>query len=188
MVFPDKKYDVIYADPPWNYNDNGCNGAAQTHYSTMSLKDICQLPVQDISANDCVLFIWATYPMLESAFDVIKAWGFRYKTIGFQWIKTTRGLGKYFFGTGHWTSANTEPCLISIKGNPKPIKHNISQIIESPVTEHSQKPLEVKDKIKELMGKDKHYIESFARTQTQGWDSWGNEVTKFNSKNIFLNE
>jgi N6-adenosine-specific RNA methylase IME4 len=107
----DKKYSIIYADPPWSYRDKGCNGAADPHYGTMKLKDICALPVSKIAEKDSVLFLWATYPMLKEALQVIEAWGFTYRTVGFQWIKQNRNGKGYFFGLGRWTRGNTEPCF-----------------------------------------------------------------------------
>lgn len=88
-----KKYNIIYADPPWHYNDKGCNGNAQTHYNTMKLSEICDLPVNDIANKDCVLFLWSTYPMLRNAMQVIDSWGFKYKTLGFQWVKRNHKSG-----------------------------------------------------------------------------------------------
>lgn len=101
IPFPAKKYGIIYADPPWSYNDKGCSGACEKHYRTMKLSDICALPVADIAADDCTLFLWATYPMLPEALKVIEAWGFRYKGIAFQWVKQNRSGSGYFFGLGH---------------------------------------------------------------------------------------
>lgn len=170
----DKKYKIIYADPPWRYNDKGINGACENHYSTMNLDDICKLPINDIADNDCVLFLWATYPMLPDALKLIEAWGFKYKTIGFQWIKLNRSGKGFFFGLGRWTRGNTEPCLIAIKGKPKRISGSVSQIIQYPIAEHSKKPGIVRKKIVELMG-DMPRIELFARQTPRGWDYWGNE-------------
>lgn len=99
-ALPNKKYNIIYADPPWSYKDKGCNGNAAQQYPLMTDADICALPVKDIAATDCVLFMWATYPKLPTALDVIKAWGFSYKTIGFQWIKQNRSGNGTFFGLG----------------------------------------------------------------------------------------
>lgn len=177
ILHTDRKYNIIYADPPWQYNDKGCNGNAEKHYSTMKLADICELPVKDLAAEDCVLFLWATYPMLENALKVIKSWGFRYRTLGFQWVKTNRSSGGYFFGTGRWTRGNTEACLLAIKGKPHKFKQDngISQIIEAPVGRHSSKPLVVRDKITDLLG-ELPRIELFAREQADGWDCWGDEV------------
>lgn len=173
----EKKYNIIYADPPWQYKDNNCSGAAQKHYNTMKLPEICDLPINNIADKNCVLFLWATYPMLESAFHVIESWGFKYKTIGFQWIKRNSKTGGYFFGLGRYTRGNTEACLLAIKGKPSKFKisNGISQIIDYPVGKHSSKPPIVRDKIIELFG-DLPRIELFAREQVEGWDCWGNEV------------
>jgi len=170
-----KKYQIIYADPPWNYADQGCQGTMANHYKGMNLQDICDLPVKDISDKNCVLFLWTTYPMLQEALKVIKAWGFEYKSIAFQWIKINkRGIGK-FYGLGRWTRGNTEPCLIATKGKPKRISASVFQIIEQPLREHSRKPDEARQKIIQLVG-ELPRIELFARQKTEGWDVWGNEV------------
>lgn len=179
IPFPNKKYSVIYADPPWSYKDKGCSGNADIHYNTMPIKDICGLPVKEISADDCVLFLWATYPMLREALQVITSWGFVYKTIGFQWIKLNRTGKGYFFGLGRWTRGNSECCLIATKGKPHRKNNSVGQLIFEPLRKHSQKPDIVRDKIRDLMGANQTYIELFARTQTPGWDVWGNEITKF---------
>lgn len=106
---------------------------------------------------------------------MIKAWGFTYKSIGFQWIKLNRSGKGYFFGLGRWTRGNTEPCLIATKGKPKRISAGVSQLIFSPIRNHSQKPEEVREKIVELMG-DLPRVELFARERADGWDAWGNEA------------
>lgn len=179
IPFPDKKYNIIYADPPWSYSDKGCNGNADSHYQTMKIDDICKLPVNTsgggIAADDCVLFLWTTYPMMKEALRLIEAWGFTYKSIAFQWVKQNRSGKGYFFGLGRWTRGNTEPCLIAVKGKPKRISASVSQLVFSPLRRHSEKPDEVRDRIVELMG-DLPRIELFARNTAPGWDSWGNEV------------
>lgn len=179
IPFQNKKYSVIYADPPWRYNDKGCKGNAEDHYQTMRIEDICSMPVQDIAADNCVLFLWATYPMIKEALRVIEAWGFKYKSIGFQWIKQNRSGNGYFLGLGNWTMGNTEPCLIAVKGKPKRVSNGVSQLIFAPLREHSRKPDIVRDKIRELMGVEQSYIELFARSTTPGWDVWGNETNKY---------
>lgn len=179
IPFPDGKYSVIYADPPWRYQDKKCNGNAADHYPTMSIEDICNLPVKDIAADDCVLFLWTTYPMLKEAMKVIEAWGFKYKSIGFQWVKLNRSGKGYFFGLGRWTRGNTEPCLIAVKGKPHRESNSVSQLIFAPLREHSQKPDTTREKIVELMGESHSFIELFARNSTPGWDVWGNEVAKY---------
>ena len=174
----DKKYNIIYADPPWRYQDRKCNGACEFHYNTMKIDEICKLPIQKITEKDAVLFLWCTYPMLQEAFQLINAWGFRYKTIGFQWVKQNKSGNGFFFGLGRWTRGNTECCLIATKGKPKRINNSVSQLIVSPIQAHSQKPSETRDRIVQLLG-DLPRIELFARQTADGWDCWGNETDKF---------
>lgn len=167
-------YQIIYADPPWKYGDSHTLGGAGKKYDLMSMEELYDLPIQKLCAENCVLFLWVTYPFLQEGLDLIKAWGFTYKTIGFQWIKTTKN-GKLFWGCGNWTRANSEPCLIGVKGKPKALMHNIHQVIMEPITKHSEKPAIVRDKIVQLCG-DVPRIELFARKPSRGWDVWGNEV------------
>ena len=176
IPFPQKEYKVIYADPPWRYADKGCNGNAADHYPTMTFSEMRRLPVGDIAAKDCVLFMWATYPMMREALFLIDAWGFTYKSIAFQWVKQNRSGNGFFFGLGRWTRGNTEPCLIATKGKPQRVSNAVSQLVVSPLREHSRKPDEVRDRIVELMGGDMPRIELFARETAPGWDCWGNEV------------
>ena len=186
----DKKYKIVYADPPWSYADSGCNGACEKHYSTMGANDIAALPVKNISADDAVLFLWATYPKIEEALQLIKAWGFKYKSIAFQWVKLNRSIQinnlqittiqeifkkSCFFGLGRWTRGNSECCLIAVKGKPHRISASVGQLIFAPLTRHSAKPPETRDKIVELMGGGAR-IELFARGTAEGWDCWGNEI------------
>ena len=152
IPFPQREYNVIYADPPWRYADKGCNGNAADHYPTMSFSEMRRLPVSSIAAKDCVLFMWATYPMMREALFLIDAWGFTYKSIAFQWVKQNRSGNGYFFGLGRWTRGNTEPCLIATKGKPQRVSNAVSQLVVSPLREHSRKPAEVRDRIVELMG------------------------------------
>lgn len=171
----DKKYQIIYADPPWRYKDKKCNGACEWHYGTMKITDICDLPVKSIADKDCVLFLWTTYPMLREAMELIEAWGFTYKTIGFQWVKQNKTGKGFFFGLGRWTRGNTEPCLIAVKGKPKRISASVGQLIFAPVGKHSAKPPIVRKKIVELMG-GLTRIELFARQTAKGWDCWGDQA------------
>lgn len=115
--------------------------------------------------------------MLKEALELIEAWGFKYKSIAFQWIKLNKSGNGKFFGLGRWTRGNTEPCLLAVKGKPKRKCNSVSQIIEEPIRRHSQKPSITRDKIKELLGKEEvKGIELFARETAKGWDCWGNEV------------
>lgn len=171
------KYNIIYADPPWQYKawvDKG-EGIASRHYDTMGSDDIKKLSVDNLAANDCALFMWATYPCLPEALDVIKAWGFTYKTVAFTWVKRNKKNGNFFFGLGHWTRANAEICLLATKGKPKRISNKVFQIVDTPLQEHSKKPDVVRERIVELMG-DLPRIELFARQRVSGWDAWGDEV------------
>jgi len=176
MRFPTKKYSIIYADPPWRYNDKNCNGACEPHYNTMSIEEICKLPVYKIARKDAVLFLWTTYPMIRESMSVIHSWGFTYKSIGFQWIKKNKSGNGFFYGLGRWTRGNTEPCLIATTGKPKRVNKSVSQLILSPIRGHSQKPDVVRHKIIKLMG-DLPRIELFARQRFDGWDAWGNELS-----------
>lgn len=185
---PVKKYDVIYADPPWRYQDKKCNGACALHYDTMKIQDIKDLPVKELAAKDCVIFMWITYPMLKEGIELMEAWGFKYKTIGFQWIKLNKKNGQKFFGLGRWTRGNTEACFIGVRGKPSRKSNKVSQIIEEVTGPHSQKPEVVRDKIRELMGAELNYIELFARQHFEGWDCWGNEVGKLDDGQLTLFE
>lgn len=171
-----KKYSVIYADPPWRYHCGGLTRGPERHYPTMKIEDIRALPVADLAADDCALFLWATLPQLKEALSVIEAWGFKYKTTAFVWIKLNRKDSGIFWGLGYWTRSNAEICLLALKGKPKRIATNIHQVIISHVEEHSKKPDEARRRIVALMG-DVPRIELFARQAPPGWDVWGNEVT-----------
>jgi len=172
-----KKYKIILADPPWqfkNYNDDKSKHWAGDHYGLMTTEDICKMPIKDIADDDCILFIWGTFPKLPDCLEVIKSWGFTYKTLGFIWYKTTKD-NDFVMGMGYWTRSNTEYCLLATKGNPKRINASISQIIKSPRLKHSEKPPIIRQKIIELMG-DLSRVELFARQRFEGWDIFGNEA------------
>lgn len=178
----EKRYEIIYADPPWKYKDSSCEGACEKHYSTMSVSEMCKLPINKIASKDCALFIWATYPKLPEVLKLIEMWGFSYKSIAFQWVKQNKSGNGFFFGLGRWTRGNTEPCLIATKGKPKRVSASVGQLVISPLTRHSAKPPEVREKIVNLMGDGPEKIELFARDHTVGWDCWGNEVTENKTK------
>lgn len=173
-----KKYQIIYADPPWQYkvySKKGDSRSAESYYSTMSIEDICKLPVKNISDDNCVLFMWMTFPTLKEGLKVINEWGFKYKTVAFVWIKQNKKTPLLFWGMGFWTRANAEICILATKGNPKRISAKVHQVIMTPVEEHSKKPNETRERIVELIG-DLNKIELFARQKVLGWDAWGNEV------------
>ena len=180
------KYNIIYADPPWDYGDkksyelkkNGSRSVygkrATGHYLTMKTEEICNLNISKLTDDNCVLFLWVTFPKIFEAEKIMKSWGFRYCTIGFNWIKTTKNK-KIFFGVGYYTKSNSEICLIGMKGQLKPISNSISSIVHYLKQEHSRKPAIIREKIVELFG-DLPRIELFARKKNYGWDSWGNEI------------
>jgi len=141
----------------------------------MSADEICSLPVDDIAAENSVLFLWTTFPNLQESFRVIEAWGYKYSTAAFVWVKRNKKAMSWFMGLGYWTRANAEICLLATKGKPKRISKSVRQVIDSPIEHHSKKPDETRERIVELMG-DLPRIELFARQKTDGWDVWGNEV------------
>lgn len=141
----------------------------------MGISELCALPVEAIADRDCALFLWATYPMLCEALQVMGAWGFAYKTLAFQWIKRNRSGNGWFFGLGRWTRGNSEPCLLGIRGKPSRASASVRQIVEAPIGRHSEKPPIVRESILELMGGGAA-IELFARQSAPGWDRWGEEA------------
>ncbi len=174
---PNKKYDIIYADPPWHYQtwSEGSKRNVTSKYKTMSMQDIWDLPINNIASDDCVLFMWVTYPKLIDCITTIQKWGFEYKTCGFSWVKKNKISDSWFWGMGYWTRANNEICLLATKGKPKRVSMGVHQIVDDRIRKHSQKPDCVRDRIVDLCG-DKPRIELFARNTTPGWDVWGNEV------------
>lgn len=173
----DKKYNIIYADPPWFYDfGKSSSRFVGDKYNLMKNAEIAKLPISKICDKNCVLLLWATFPRIQYALDIIKSWGFKYKTCAFCWVKKNKKQNTNFWGMGYYTRSNVEVCLIAVKGKPLERKtHNIHQIIEAPIQEHSKKPDETRDKIVQLFG-DLPRIELFARQQVKDWDYWGNEV------------
>lgn len=179
-----KKYNIIYADPPWDYGGRKLirifNGKDYTkdinqHYPTLKTKDICSLPVKDLVDENCVLFMWTTHPHLENAFKVLKSWGFSYSTVAFEWFKTTPKNNPVCF-MGSWvTGGAIELCLLAKKGKPKRISKIVKRLLIKQRGKHSEKPAEIRQRIVDLMG-DIPRIELFARQKTEGWDIWGNEL------------
>ncbi len=186
-----KKYQIIYADPPWRYNDKRVSITSDRPekyggitYQVMTPEELCELPIAGIADTNATLFMWVTMPLLEDCFAVMKAWGFRYATCGFAWIKINKNsLGGMFLterdmrsGLGSYTNSNVELCLIGVKGKCLPRQRkDIKQVILKPVERHSQKPAEAMNRIVELYG-NLPRIELFARRKVEGWDCWGNEV------------
>lgn len=181
-----KKYQIIYADPPWSYNDkmSGHSFSLDHEYETQDIEWIKKLPVGGVTDKNCVLFLWAVSPLLPEAFEVMKSWGFKYKTVAFVWSKRYKD-GSPVANLGRWTMGNVEMCLLGTKGSPKRIKENVRQLVEDYRAEHSRKPDSIRSHIVELMG-DLPRLELFARdngdknlfgeNRLDGWDVFGNEV------------
>jgi N6-adenosine-specific RNA methylase IME4 len=197
---PRAHYAAIYADPPWRFrtwnnatavkarsNTPECHGSytsSAVHYQTMPIEEIEALPIGEIAADDCALFIWMTWPLLLDALRVIHAWGFEYKTCAFSWTKAHGNQIEMFqdelnghMGLGYWTRANNEACLLATRGNPKRLNAAVRQAIIEPRRQHSRKPNCVYERIEQLVAGP--YLELFARTRREGWEAWGNELEKF---------
>tara|TARA_R100000687_G_scaffold66042_2_gene54765 strand:+ start:3026 stop:3556 length:531 start_codon:yes stop_codon:yes gene_type:complete len=151
----------------------------------MTLQQIRDLPVADLAADDCALFLWTTDPMLPQALDLLAKWGFNYKTIAFVWAKLNKNapstswtLEDFFTGMGYWSRANCELCLLGTKGKPQRKSASVRRLVIAPRREHSRKPDEVAERIVNLMGEVRR-VELFARTSRPGWATWGNEPEKF---------
>lgn len=171
-------FDLIMADPPWAFRTRSLKGegrSAQGHYACMSLPDIARLPVASLGAKDCLLWLWATNPMLPQAIDVLTCWGFQFKTAG-HWAKRTKH-GKLGFGTGYILRCAGEPFLIGTRGRPK-TSRNVRSLIEGLVREHSRKPEEAFAAAEKLMP-DAARLELFSRAPRAGWATWGDEADKF---------
>ena len=180
-----KKYNIILADPPWSYRDKASAGkrGACHKYKVQEQDWIKSLNISSLAAKDCTLFLWVTMPKLNEVFDVIKSWGFLYKTVAFTWVKRNKIKDSWFMGMGNWTRANAELCLLATMGKPKRINASVYSVLESKIEKHSKKPNVIKTRIVELMG-DLPRIELFAREKTSGWDCMGNEINGEDMKKI----
>ena len=182
------RFSAILADNAWEfttYSDKGAGRSPQAHYHTMTVDKMCDLPVEQVAADDCVLFLWAVDPRLPDAIRVGQAWGFEYKTVAFYRVKQVASRVQPTFlpvnhdfhwhmGTGYWTRANCEMCLLFTRGNPKRLSMNVRRLLVSPVQEHSRKPDEIHDRIEQLVAGP--YLELFGRREREGWTVLGNEI------------
>ena len=220
--FPEHSVNIIYADPPWKYQQTVKNGVLKRKdgtliYPSMSIKELKTLPVERICKEDAALFLWATMPLLQEALDVIKAWGFTYKTCFVNWVKTTKQGDRPAFGVGYYTRSNAELCLVAVKGKIASYKRLLpgeqergaskmssivhqedgscptnflalldqssTPVVMTPRREHSRKPACVRDMIVRLLG-DIPRVELFAREQTPGWQTLGNQTTHFEQEEL----
>lgn len=190
MPLPAGKFSVILADPPWSFrswSDKGKNrapdamvrqkGLAERHYATMGLGDIKALPVGDLAAGDCALFMWAVDCMLPEAIELGWHWGFTYKTVAFTWAKQCAVGAGWHIGLGYWTRCNPESCLLFTRGKPRRKSAAVRQLIVARRREHSRKPDEQYERIEALCSGP--YVELFSRTTRTGWASWGDQVAAF---------
>ena len=175
-----KRYEIIYADPPWDFGGAKLNAVTSgkeisDHYPTMPDEDILYLDVESITAKDCLLFMWVVHSKLPLAINCIKQWGFEYSTVAFEWLKrTSTGLPVCFMGK--WTCGGAiELCLLGRKGSIPRIAKDVRRLIDTPRRKHSQKPDETRDRIVDLVGNAPR-IELFSRNKIAGWDTWGNEL------------
>lgn len=179
LNLPNKKYSIIYVDPPWQFNNKKTGGSmksgADAQYPTMTIDDLKNMPVADLAADDALLVMWYVGSMPQEAIDLVSAWGFKLKNMnGFVWNKlTVRGLP--FFGMGFYTRAGSESAIIATKGKFKPADRGVRAVGAYPVGKHSEKPSEFRKRAVRLAG-DLPRIELFARQRVDGWDAWGNEV------------
>jgi N6-adenosine-specific RNA methylase IME4 len=185
------KFDVIYADPSWEfktYSQKGKGRSPENHYKCMTIEDIYNLPVGDIASENSVLFLWVTWPLLREGIRTMSEWGFDYKTVGFVWIKRNKvAQDTNFWGMGYWSRANSEVCILGTKGNPKRVNKGVHQVVETfdnfetevitaPVAQHSAKPIEVRERIGLLMGPGVSKIILYSRSEREGWMCLGNEI------------
>ena len=178
---PRGRYGVIYADPPWRfatYSAKGKGRSPEAHYPCMSFDQIRRLPVADWAADDSILLLWVTDPLLPRGLELIEAWGFTYKTVGFYWAKLNKAATPhaycdrdFFTGLGYWTRANPEQCLLATRGHPKRLARDVRRLVVAPRREHSRKPDEVYEHIERLVPGP--YLELFARSRRDGWEGWG---------------
>jgi N6-adenosine-specific RNA methylase IME4 len=188
MTSSTPKYGAIYADPPWsfrNWSAKGTGRNAVSHYDCLDPKALSALPVADMAAEHCALFMWATDPLLPRAFDLIRAWGFEYKTVAFYWVKlnsASKHGADFFTGLGYWTRANPEQCLLATRGKPARLAKDVRRLIVERRREHSRKPDCVRDRIERLVAGP--YLELFSRETKPGWDRWGDQVGLFDNGSV----
>lgn len=186
IPFPDKKYRVIYADPPWSYyNDSDSPedkttkvGVRKPPYPVLGSETIKKFPVASIADDPCLLFIWTTDYHLEKCLQIISCWGFQYKTVGFVWKKLNKSGTAVTFTGAYTLKSGVEFCLLATKGDAHKlvVSHKVRALIEATRQHHSKKPDEIRERISQLVGYETLKIELFAREKFEGWDHWGNEV------------
>ena len=176
------KYQVIYADPPWQFSSRQKNTGRgnvsldEYHYPTMRQTELEKLNIASIANDPSILLIWTTDAHLANCIQLIKSWGFQYKTVAFNWLKKEKS-GKQVCYMGTWTLKGSELCLLATKGKAHSLlkSRKVRQILEAPRGSHSEKPAEAQKRIEDMFP-DSNKLELFARKTRQGWDVWGNGV------------
>lgn len=179
MSFPSGRFSCILADPPWNFKHFSAKGhakSAHAQYTCMDKDDLTLLPVRSVAADDCALFMWATFPMLPDAIVLMQAWGFTYKTGG-SWAKRSKTDATWAFGTGYIFRSASELLLVGTRGKPDWLNRSERNLWVAPVRQHSRKPDVVHEMIERLTPGPR--LELFAREERPGWTAWGNETAKF---------
>lgn len=148
---------------------------ATKHYNCMTIEEMKLFPIADLADENCALFMWVTFPILDKCFELGNSWGFEYSTQAFTWVKRNKKSDSWFWGLGNYTRANAEICLLFKKGKLERVSKSVHSIIDDRIMAHSKKPDITRDRIVQLLG-DVPRIELFAREKTEGWDFWGNEV------------
>lgn len=181
---PPRKYQVIYADPAWQFGNRNTGGSmtssAEAHYTVTSLEEMAALPVAQLADEHCLLVMWWVGSMPQEAIDLCRSWGFRLVNMnGFVWRKLTKAKRIPVFGMGFTTRAGSESALIGVRGKLGELikDHSVRAVIEAPVGCHSQKPHAFREAIEKLCG-DVPRVELFARDAANGWDCWGNQAPR----------
>lgn len=178
-----KKYNIIYADPPWQFGSKAYQDKnrkmlklEETQYNTMTIDELKQLPIKKISDENCVCIMWCVDSFLKEGIELLESWGFKYKTIAFNWIKHYES-GEVCVNFAPYTLKSWEICILGLKGSIGKIKevNNVQGLLNEVRTKHSKKPDEARKRIDIIFG-NKPRIELFARQYADGWDCWGNEV------------
>lgn len=182
-----EKYNVLYIDPPWSYKNKNTGGSmksgAANQYPTMTIEELCNLPIKNIAEKDSVLFLWAVVPLLPEALLVMSSWGYKYKTALFWWKIMSLGMG-------YWFRGQVEILLMGVKGKVKAFRCQKRNIFQIKVGKHSEKPEEFRKLIEEATKNmpDRKMIELFARKQVDEWDSIGNDIDGQDIRDILLSE
>lgn len=187
-ALPPGPFGCIVADPAWTFvtrSRKGLDGRPQ-HYGRMSLAEIKALPVRDVAARDCHLFLWTTGPHMRQAFEVMDAWGFKFSTMAFTWVKLNPREAaalfmtdaSFFMGQGYTTRKNSEWVLLGRRGKPQRHARNVRELIIAQRREHSRKPDQFFERVERYVG-DVPKLELFSRTDRPGWKAWGDQAGKW---------